>query len=429
MCLAKSKNRANETVPQLNTPLEPLEILQIGASDVRHILKTAGRAWRHGERGLNFHVIEPQSSILARNMLLMSVILDVESELSLQDKTDLFLELYGNTLLRERTADLVRDRSSALIRVVTDEKGHLAKIFDFSNLKFRERDDLEFVFKFWRDEKKSFEVDKLWLAFSDKVPLLHKQEYLRWRMHGIAFEVRESSYSKPNRSVATVELLKQVTFEISAALVTFIERIDIQNGLSIPKWGYFSDIVTGPFFAFGQDSERKEMLKTKNGIQVNTAQEIAEYNVKSLIHEIYHKSMYSDTEAEKKEEKIVEVDDSAPPALPTAPQPPPTSFKIIYHPCDHTQTLQKKRAKLTNKFQQIYLSNAMAHHLPEVVPLLKEDGVVIVETARFMIDLNDEQIKAFGTKVMEMATEAGLQRMKIKDEPVDVEHFVFVKQR
>ena len=89
--------------------------------------------------------------------------------------------------------------------------------------------------------------------------------------------------------------------------------------------------MTGPFFSFGQDSERKEMLKTRNGVQVKvllglstrekrhhsynavlgqTAQEISEYNVKSLIHELYHKSMYIDAEPEKNEEKIVEVDKS-----------------------------------------------------------------------------------------------------------------------
>ena len=45
-----------------------------------------------------------------------------------------------------------------------------------------------------------------------------------------------------------------------------------------------------------------------------------------------------------------------------------------------------------------------------------------------MIDLSEEQIKAFGTKVMEMAIEAGLLRKRIKDERDDVEHFVFVKQ-
>jgi dynein assembly factor 3 len=35
-------------------------------------------------------------------------------------------------------------------RVITDSKGPLSKLIDFGALKFRERDDLEFGFKFWR---------------------------------------------------------------------------------------------------------------------------------------------------------------------------------------------------------------------------------------------------------------------------------------
>ncbi|KAJ3043662.1 Dynein assembly factor 3, axonemal [Rhizophlyctis rosea] len=292
------------------------------------------------------------------------------------DRAQLFLELYGNILLREKSAAFMKERASELIRVVTDEKGHLAKVFDFSQLKYRERDDLEFVFKFWRDEKKQYEVDKLWWG---KTPI------------------------QP-------------------------------NGLSVPKWGYFSDIVTGPFFAFGQDSEQKDMLKTKNNIQVKTAQEIAEYNIKSLIHELYYRSLFAEPNpGENKNEKITEVDvtdadtskaTNATPPLPT----PPDFFKIIHHPCDHTQTLQKKAAKLASKFHRIYLSNSMAHHVPVVVPLMKDDGILIVETARYMLDLTDEQIKAFFTKVMEMAEGAGLVRHKLKDEKDDVEHLVFVKR-
>ena len=47
-------------------------------------------------------------------------------------------------------------------RVITDSKGPLAKLIDFGALKFRERDDLEFVFKFWRDSKKPFDAKALW---------------------------------------------------------------------------------------------------------------------------------------------------------------------------------------------------------------------------------------------------------------------------
>lgn len=41
-----------------------------------------------------------------------------------------------------------------------------------------------------------------------------------------------------------------------------------KDGLTVSKWGYFSDIVVGPFIAFGCDSENKEYLKTANDFHI-----------------------------------------------------------------------------------------------------------------------------------------------------------------
>eukprot|EP00842_Homolaphlyctis_polyrhiza_P001523 jgi/Hompol1/2371/HPOL_005972-RA len=79
---------------------ECFDVLLVGSSDVRHILKTAGRAWRHKKRNINcqeanqathdiiyangqFHIIETQSSLLARNMLLLSTIFDPLDDIGL----------------------------------------------------------------------------------------------------------------------------------------------------------------------------------------------------------------------------------------------------------------------------------------------------------------------------------------------------------
>lgn len=86
---------------------------------------------------------------------LLTIILCIE-------KAELFLEVYGNLLVRDKTAQFINTQASKLIRCVTDGEGPLAKLFDFRHLKFRERDDLEFVFKFWRDQKRGFDAAKLW---------------------------------------------------------------------------------------------------------------------------------------------------------------------------------------------------------------------------------------------------------------------------
>ena len=72
------------------------------------------------------------------------------------------MECYGNLLIREKTFNWILERSSDLIRVVTDGKGPLAELIDFSQLKFRERDDIEFVFKYWRDTSRKFDGPLLW---------------------------------------------------------------------------------------------------------------------------------------------------------------------------------------------------------------------------------------------------------------------------
>jgi hypothetical protein len=40
--------------------------------------------------------------------------------------------------------------------------------------------------------------------------IIHKSEYLRWRLHGLANEIREASQSSPNRTLATADAMKQV---------------------------------------------------------------------------------------------------------------------------------------------------------------------------------------------------------------------------
>ena len=64
-------------------------------------------------------------------------------------------------------------------------------------------------------------------------------------MTGIAFDIREATFSHPNRTMATAQGLKQV-------------------GLTTTKWGYFSDILQGPLISFGVDPIDKSVLEKKN---------------------------------------------------------------------------------------------------------------------------------------------------------------------
>ncbi|EGF76589.1 hypothetical protein BATDEDRAFT_28431 [Batrachochytrium dendrobatidis JAM81] len=420
---------------------EPLDVLLIGASDPRHIIKTAGRAWKHSSRQIHFHVIEPQSSLLARHMLLLSILFDPLDDIGIQvskaivlglvnllvERAELFLECYGNLLIRKKTATWINAYTLPLIRAMTDGAGVLGKLIDFSGLKFRERDDIEFVFKFWRDQAKQFDAKSLWdirlrryyaarydcrenaidwdyhmnIRQMDKtVSIIFKPEFLRWRLHGTAFEVRESTYECANRSMATVDVLKQ-------------------DGVNVAKWGYFSDILFGPYLAFGIDTENKEMLVTNNDSHKHTSQEISEYNVRSLIHELKTGTLYEEAETKK----ITCADTKILPDYNILDK-----IKVSFLPCDVSITLEKKRSKLAGKFKTIFISNAMAHRLADAAHVLHPQGEIIVETAKFMVELSKELRQSFEKKLDTIASSAGLVRKQFADCDANVEFMVFKKE-
>jgi dynein assembly factor 3 len=98
------------------------------------------------------------------------------------DAARVFIELYGNARVPASTWASVRKRFNHLIRYIyyfltflprfdwlasnnrsiTDKQGLLGQLVDVSQLKFRERDDIEAVFKFWDNDNKHFDIDKLW---------------------------------------------------------------------------------------------------------------------------------------------------------------------------------------------------------------------------------------------------------------------------
>lgn len=71
------------------------------------------RAHRHGsiaQAPLHFYVYETEPEVLARHILLISVLLD--EEYPVRDRVEMFLEVHGNALLSERTAAYLGKRSS-----------------------------------------------------------------------------------------------------------------------------------------------------------------------------------------------------------------------------------------------------------------------------------------------------------------------------
>ena len=83
---------------------------------------------------------------------------------------------------------------------------------------------------------------------------------MRWREMGIAYEVRESNYNQANRTMATVDAMKEVTRRLPCW--NLLEK----DGLTVTKWGYFSDIVLSPYIGFGIESENKKLFEKRNDV-------------------------------------------------------------------------------------------------------------------------------------------------------------------
>ncbi|XP_043915185.1 dynein axonemal assembly factor 3 [Protopterus annectens] len=328
-CLTVSMEHLN--ISENNIP--DFNILMVGeGGDSRHLLKTISQARRWPCRRISFYVVENNLELIGRHLLFLALALEPPDKMGLQEKSELYLELHGNSLIRSQTAAYLQEKAQFLIKCITNLDYFQCRLpaVDVSALKFKERDQLEAIFKFWRNpDLKIFQMDKMWdlrnrqyltasssyrslkgqqgntqscsttgakeigdtedecqqpktacvktveeLYWPNQAFVIGRNEYFKWREKGVAFEIREGIYDIPNKSIASGLLLRH-------------------KGEKIPARGYWGDIVTGPYIAFGIESEEKSLLETRNGIHVKSAQDISQYNITALFHELVNGSCYT----------------------------------------------------------------------------------------------------------------------------------------
>jgi len=83
--------------------------MQVCPYDCRHTMATMGTfaqsiAAQEGQQ-MELYLYETEPEGLARHMLLLTLLFD--GTLSVRERAEMFLEVHGNTLLRQRTADWV----------------------------------------------------------------------------------------------------------------------------------------------------------------------------------------------------------------------------------------------------------------------------------------------------------------------------------
>ena len=265
---------ALESTGSLEASEEPIRILLVHPGDVRHIVTTIARRRRYGirkdndlertYRPLHFYLMENPVEIIARELLLLEILFDFE--VPIRQRAGVFLEVFGNVLIQERTSRYIERLGYEMRNLVVDGTGRLEGLVDLSCLKYRAKDDLERCFRSYahnvpfdmtelRDYRlrgwygERYDVRKQ-LADGDyhgglreAASIIHIKQFKEWRVSGIAFELGDHVYTEPNRS-----------------LMTFAEGMmkkGKDSGHKKEVKGFWGDIVSSPYFSFGIDVDAR----------------------------------------------------------------------------------------------------------------------------------------------------------------------------
>ncbi|XP_060777097.1 dynein axonemal assembly factor 3-like [Neoarius graeffei] len=438
-----------------------LNVLLVGSSDPRHVLKTISGL--KDTDSLHLWVMENSMEVVARQLLLLYVSLSTPESMGMQEKTEVFLELFGNSEIRSETDSKLKHVASQLSLSVTDsldaDTPYTHPCLDTSLLKFKERDELARIFKQWqRPPSTPLSMRKVWDArvrqhlgtrydarrgcfdwdltmklYDRGCGVIYKQHYSRWRESGVAFEMREGLYCIANQSLLST-------------------RVFSRRGDKVGLRGYWGDIVSSPYLSFGIETEDKELLKKQNNQHVKTAQDISVANVQTLFKSLSKRAGHThvselaeesvDGTAETQPEPSVSRDETQ------QPEDKPDDKTHAEEKQNHTShrldlmTLNGIRVsflsldslpRLSTKsrycrlFNAVYCSASMVHHLDSsLTQIAAPDAVLIVELAKYLLDLSKEQEAGFATRVSEIAREAGFVPAHAED---DETYAVFTLQK
>lgn len=369
---------------------ETRRCLLIGGSDVRHLLNT----FAFSDSPIEIFLLETQLEIYARQLLLLQLIFRPSDEYGIQEKVQLYLDLFGNLHVNTHTNEYLKKSSKQLIESISSLSGKFSlnddRIqIDLSLLKFKEKDILESIFQMFRSksDKDKFPADKAWefrlrqylgtrydsrknsfdwdlhMKLSERgFKRLNAHEYADWRETGLAFRSDYQEQNEPNRTLSS-----PFVFQSS-------------DGVRQARRGFWSDIVCGPFLAHGFapiDHDDPELDRKANDKFVKTATDISEYNLTKLF-----------TLVQQRTQRI----------------------NVVFLPLNSISDLCSKSVERFRHFQfdLIYVSCSLTHFLDEQKQLFSkslmfERSSLILELPRFILDLKNDQLEQLEKRYDELA--------------------------
>lgn len=203
---------------------------------------------------------------------------------------ELFLDLWGNCMIRQRTNTYLQSIVQDLIQFITEDtrsKSVLKDLVIVDGLTFKQRDSIEDVFSSYC-ENHPFDIEKdrdtrLRRHFKERYdfrknltdwdyqfgglrdfgPFINRRDYKDWRLTGTAFELRLAENNKPNRTMASFVYGKDVSI-----FVNLNPTFQKKSRDSIEVRGFWGDVLQSPYIPFGieiwEEPEKTKFMKEVN---------------------------------------------------------------------------------------------------------------------------------------------------------------------
>ena len=277
------------------------------SGDARHILKSLSDIMplkKERENPINIYFHEKDKENLARLVLFLTLI--CETGISQRERMEMYLDLFANSLIRDKTSAYLEEVTRELIALVTEDekkcKSVLKDIMNFETLKFKDRDILEEIFSSYLTCHK-FDIETLrdhrmrghfkerydhrknlvdWdynMNMKDYAPLVNQLEYRKWRLTGIGFETRLATGAIANRTLGS-----------------FVPAKQKKTHDNILVRGFWGDIINSPYLVYGQEVWEEEaktrFFKKVNFQSVYSNADVTEYNVQAYIHKLEDLNQY-----------------------------------------------------------------------------------------------------------------------------------------
>jgi dynein assembly factor 3 len=421
---------------------DDIKILLIGASDIRHIFKTLAAMRVLSERSasdlnlsgermkIHFYIYEPNLRVHARHLFFLQWLCDSLFSLNeLEDRVSMFLETYGNILLREPTNALVKAVSARALRTLGYNEGALSAMVDVTELKSKERDFIEEQLKCWTKDSATANIAAQWdkrlkiemaERFDNKDNIIDWdynfhlreytnaikfQEYRKWRTTGVAFDY---CHINPRRGFQYDYVLPNKTL------------CQFARGGGI----FLGDVKNGPFFSFGIESANPYLkaraadgtLKFGNGV-------IAMQNVRAWLYELMtgQEWPWSDHTFAWDDIKNYNI---LPPGTPNDVEYRSTLPNAAFHfiGLDLERFLLHWRTGHHKKFDAAFIgANSTQFMSKRFFECMYDDGTVFCETIKFVIDAKDEAKQAFIDKISEFGKPHGWMADPVRTEQLQSE--------